>query len=188
MTSGAHELRRFSADEYLRMIDAGIFGDDDRVELVDGKILTMAAQGPEHSSLKNEHRERLRDAYQGADVHLRDQDPLRCGELSVPEPDLAIVRGAPRDYREHHPHGRDTVLVIEEAKTSQTRDRRKAADYARGEVPVYWLLDLEAQTLEVYTNPSPEAGRYRSVVLLSTSDEVQVPETTHIWDVASLFA
>ena len=187
MSSGAHELRRFTADEFLQMIAAGIFADD-RVELVDGEILTATPQGPEHISRKDEHRERLREAYGAANVHLRDQGPLRCGDHALPEPDLAVVKGKPQDYRHEHPSGSDTVLVVEEAKSSQVRDRRKAADYARGSVAVYWLLDLEAKTLEIYTRPDRERARYRSVVTLGEGDRVEIPDTDVTWDVASLFA
>ena len=186
MTSNAYELRRFTADEYLQMISAGILADD-RVELVDGEILTVTPQGPEHISRKDEHRERLREAYGEADVHLRDQGPLRCGDFALLEPDLAVVKGKPRDYRTQHPRGSDTVLVVEEAKTSQARDRKKAADYARGEVPVYWLLDLEARTLDVYTRPDAAAGRYRSLVSLTQGDPVTLPGTACVWDVGSFF-
>lgn len=184
----ARERRRFTADEYLRMIDAGVLRDEDRVELVEGEILIVSPQGPEHTSHKDEHADRLRRAYAPQDVYVRDQGPLHCGPHAIPEPDLAVVKGRPRDYRAAHPRGTDALLVVEVAKTSQARDRHKAADYARGGVPVYWLLDLEARTLDVYTDPDPAAGRFRARVTLQAGDSVAVPSTAHTWDVASLFA
>jgi Uma2 family endonuclease len=188
MTSAARELRRFTAEEYLHMIAVGILGDGDHVELVDGEVVTMVPQEPEHSALDDELRERLAHAYRDASAFVRDQKPLRCGDYGVPEPDLAVVRGQPRDYISAHPRGSDTLLVVEVAKTSQERDRDKARDYARGDVPVYWLLDLDARALDVYTGPDPRAGRYRALVSLGETDAVTLPELGLSWLVASLLA
>jgi Uma2 family endonuclease len=187
VTSAAHELRRFTAEEFLRMIDTGIIKEEDRVELVDGEVLIMVPQGPEHGALGDELHQRLSEAYRDTRAFIRDQKPLRCGEYGLPEPDLAVIRGEPRDYLETHPVAADALLVVEIAKTSQERDRMKATDYARGEVPVYWLLDLEARTLDVYTAPDP-SGRWRTVVSLDESGEVSLPELQVSWRVASLLA
>lgn len=187
MGSAAEELRRFTADEYLRMIDAGVLSDGDRVELVDGEILTVAPQGPEHRSMRVELRERLEAAYRELTVHVDDQGPLRAGDRGVPEPDLAVIRGRPRDYLQAHPRGEDALLVVELAKTSLARDRAKAADYARGAVPVYWLLDLEARVLEVHTRPDAGSGRYRSVAVLREDESVELPGLDAIsWRVATM--
>lgn len=182
----AHELRRFAAAEYLRMIEAGILTDQDRVELVDGEILNVAPQGPEHSSLKDEIHQRLAEAYRALDVHVRNQGPLRVGVYGVPEPDLAVVRGKSRDYLHAHPVGTDAVLVVEIAKTSQMRDRTKATDCARGDVAVYWLLDLGARTLDVYTRPDTDAERYRSLVSLTERESVELPDLGTSWLVSTL--
>lgn len=176
MAFAAEELRRFTADEYLRMIDAGVFAEGDRVELIDGEIRTVAPQGPEHRSMRTELRRRLEAAYRSLPVYVEDQSPIRAGERGVPEPDLAIVRGEPRDYLHAHPSGADAVLVIEIAKSTQLRDRSKASDYARGGVPVYWILDLDARMLEVYTQADAAAGRYRSLVVLREDQSVALPE------------
>lgn len=169
------------------MIEAGVFGDDDRVELVDGEILSVAPQGPEHRAIKTELRQRLESAYRELAVHVEDQGPLRAGSHGLPEPDLAVLRGRPRDYLHAHPEGANTILVIEIAKTTQARDRAKAADYARGLVPVYWLLDLDARTLDVHTRPDAAAGRYRSVVSLREEEAITLPELAGVeWTVASM--
>jgi Uma2 family endonuclease len=168
------------------MVDAGIFGEDDRVELVQGEILEVTPQGPEHRTLKDELHERLADAYRGRDAHVLNQGPLRAGPEGLPEPDLAVIRGARRDYLKRHPGGADALLVVEIAKTSQERDRAKAVDYARGGVPIYWLLDLEARTLDVFSEPDAERGRYRRLASLGEADEVALPNLDVRWRVGSL--
>jgi len=112
------ERRRFSAEEFVRMVDAGVFREEDRVELVRGEILQVTPQGPEHRGLKDDLHSRLDRAYREHDVHGLDQGPLRAGPLGLPEPDLALVRGRARDYLKRHPEASEALLVIEIAKTS----------------------------------------------------------------------
>lgn len=180
------EHRRFTVDEVLRMVEAGILGDADRVELVDGELLTVSPQGPEHGSLKDELHQRLAEAHAGGGAHVLNQRPVRMGPRGLPEPDLAVVRGEARDYLHRHPSGADVLLVVELAQTSQARDRHKAADYARGGVPVYWLIDLVARRLEVYTEPDPGAGRYRRVRSLGDGELVELPDGGARWAVSSM--
>lgn len=178
--------RLFSADDFVRMVETGIFGEDDRVELVGGEILRVTPQGPDHGSLKDELHARLVAVYPGRDVHVLDQGPLRAGPQGLPEPDLAVIRGPARAYLERHPEGADALLVVEIAKTSQERDRAKAIDYARAGVGIYWLLDITGRTLDVYSDPDKDRGRYRRLESLSEKDAVGLPEIAEQWTVASL--
>lgn len=182
----AWERRPFRAEEMLRMIAAGIFAEDDRVELVRGEVLTVTPQGPDHGSLKDDLHGRLVLAYVGHDVHVLDQRPVVAGVHGLPEPDLAVVRGGARDYLARHPNGDELQLVIELAKTSQDRDHAKAEDYAAGGVPVYWLVDLRARVVEVYSDPDRELSRYRSVQILDKEQSLELSGLTARWSVASL--
>lgn len=177
--------RRFSVDDVMRMVEAGILTEDDHVELIDGELLVMTPEGPEHRTMKNDLRERLATAY-GARFHLLDQDPIQTGDRSLPEPDLTVVRGRPRDYLERQVLAADTVLIVEVTKTSHRRDRAKVEVYARGGAPSYWLLDLDARCLEVHHDPDPETGRYRDVARLTEHEAVQLPELATSWSVASM--
>lgn len=175
---------RFTTDDVTRMIEAGILAQDEPVELIDGELIVVSPQGPSHASYTNEIADRLRAVYRPG-YAIREEKPVTAGEHSLPGPDIAVVRGNARDYRTHHPGGEDTVVVIEIAKTSQADDRRKCATYAAGGHQIYWLLDLAAHRLEVYTEPTPD-GRYRVVHVLDGDDELQLPETDVHWRVATL--
>lgn len=97
--------RRWTRDEYYRMAETGILRPDDRVELIDGEILSMAPQKSPHATAVALALQALQDAL-GDGLYVRAQVPLTLDETNEPEPDLAVVPGSPRDYRDHHPTGR----------------------------------------------------------------------------------
>ena len=181
------ETWRFTVEDVMKMVDAGVIDEDDPVELINGELLIVSPQGPEHISLKDELRERLVEAYRQG-FHVRDQGPLYADRRSLPEPDLCVLRGVPRDYLKRHPAGSDAVLVVELAKTSQKRDRAKIAVYARAGVGTYWLLDLEARRLTVHREPDVTTEQYMQVLTLTEDREVELPEIETRWLVASLLA
>jgi Uma2 family endonuclease len=177
------ERRRFTATEVSRMVEDGILDEDEPVELVEGELVVTPPQGPSHSAVVSDLHERLRELYRMG-FHVRSQCPLGGAADSLPEPDLAVVRGSARDYVKAHPTGADVLLVVEIAQTSQALDRRKVRTYARIGVPAYWLLDLAARRLEVRTDP--DGDDYRSTRLLKESESVAVPSADASWSVASL--
>src|SRR5882724_4542200 len=124
-------VRRFTADEALRMVDAGILRKDEPVELLDGVLVEMSPQGPEHAVSTRRLVKRLRTVYvEGAEV--LEEKPLAANKHDLPEPDVTVVRSRSDDYLKSHPTGRDAILVVELAWSSQSEDRRKAATYAAG--------------------------------------------------------
>jgi Uma2 family endonuclease len=129
--------------------------------------------------------EMLRAAF-GAGHAVREEKPLQLAD-SLPEPDVAVVRGVQRDYVARHPGAADAVLVVEVAVTSQAFDHDKARIYARAGEAVLWLVDLPARRLEVHTDPQAD-GRYRVVQVLADGDEVAVPATCRRLAVGTLFA
>jgi Uma2 family endonuclease len=177
------ERRRFCAAEVLRMVEEGILGEDEPVELLEGELVVTPPQGPPHSAVVSDLDGRLREIYRPG-CHVRPQCPLAGATDSLPEPDLAVVRGKPRDYIKAHPSGGDVLLVVEVARTSQAIDRRKVRAYAKIGVPVYWLLDLAARRLEVRSEP--DGDDYRSTRLLRESESVTLPGVDASWTVASL--
>ncbi|MBI4572140.1 MAG: Uma2 family endonuclease [candidate division NC10 bacterium] len=95
----------------------------------------------------------LRKAF-GEGTHVRIQLPLALDPSSEPEPDVTVVRGSPRDYRDAHPSA--ALLVVEVADTTLSHDRdQKGSLYARAGVADYWIVNLVDQVLEVYRDPGP---------------------------------
>ena len=96
----------------------------------------------------------------GIGCHVRTQLPLALDPASEPEPDVAVVHGAPRDYRDAHPA--TALLLVEVADTTLAFDRGwKSSLYARAGVADYWIVNLVDRVLEVYRDRRPEpAARY----------------------------
>lgn len=141
-----------SVDQYHQMIDAGILTADDRVELLEGRIVEMAAVGSRHYTTIRLS-ERVIEPTLPPGWHTRPQAPVTL-ELSEPEPDLAVVRGTLRDYAGRHPRPSEVGLVIEVSDTTLWTDReRKAPIYARAGIPQYWIVNLNDDQVEVYSDP-----------------------------------
>ena len=151
--------RRFTVHDYHRMGEAGILHEDDRVELIEGEIVEMAAIGTRHFSCVNRLTRRLvREA--GDDAIVSVQNPVRLNENTEPQPDLAVLR--PRNYLESLPGPEDVFFLIEVSDTTLAYDRNlKLPLYARAGVLEVWIVDLANATIERYTEPS-ESG-YRRV-------------------------
>ncbi|HVV85981.1 MAG TPA: Uma2 family endonuclease, partial [Kofleriaceae bacterium] len=149
--------RRFTADEVMQMVAAGILDPDDRLELIDGELLPMPPQDPPHASSVERLASRLYRAYAPA-YRVRPQLPLAIDACQLPEPDLVVARGGENTFDRRHPTGADTVLVVEVSDTTVRRDLRKAGIYAAGGVPCYWRLDLASRRLEVYSGPRADGS------------------------------
>jgi Uma2 family endonuclease len=175
--------RRFTVDEAIRMVEAGIVGEDEHVELLDGALVEMSPQGSKHAGMIGRVADRLRNAYSGTAL-VREEKPLVSSPHDLPEPDVAVVRGRADQYVDSHPNGHDAILVIELAWSSQRIDRRKASIYAAGGVAVYWLLDLAARQLEVRTTPVD--GAYQVTRVLGEDEAVELPESAARWTVRDL--
>ena len=104
-------------------------------------------------------------------VYRRTQMPLRLGDRSMPEPDIAIVEGSFRDFEKNHPT--TATLVVEVSDTTLHFDQsEKLSLYASANVTEYWILDLNSRKLEVYRIPDRSIGRYLQKRILSENDFV----------------
>jgi Uma2 family endonuclease len=145
--------RRFTVDEYYRMVEAGILGSGERVELIEGEIVQMAAIGSRHAGCVNRLNRFLVGSL-GDQALVTVQNPVRLSDLSEPEPDIAVVRPRADDYAGAHPGPGDVLLLVEVADATTAFDREvKARLYARAKVPEYWLVDLPEDEIEVYREP-----------------------------------
>src|ERR1700692_3257877 len=84
--------RLFSVAEYHRMAEAGIFGEDDRVELIEGEVVAMSPIGSRHAACVDKLSALIRDRLSGQRVIVRAQSPVHLGDRSEPQPDLSILK------------------------------------------------------------------------------------------------
>jgi Uma2 family endonuclease len=162
--------RRLSVDDYHRMIEAGVFREGERLELLEGVIVEMSPQAPRHAFVIT----RLCDprfVQTGADHVVRAQLPLTLPPDSEPEPDVAVVpRG--EDASDRHPS--TASLVFEVAGESLRKDRlAKASLYTAAGIPEYVIVNLLQDCLEVHRDPDPAGRRYRTVTTLAAGDRFQ---------------
>ena len=151
--------RLFTLEEYERMIGAAVFGSDDRLELIEGKIVEKSRISDEHAACVDTLT-RLFVLGVGDRAIVRVQGPVGLPPRSRPEPDLLLLQL--RSYRRGPARTQDVLLVIEVADTSLRYDRTvKLAMYARSGVTDYWVVDPDAETVDVCREPT--SGDYRSV-------------------------
>jgi Uma2 family endonuclease len=173
-SSAAPAIHRFTRDEYYRMAEAGLFRDE-RVELLDGEIITMSPQNTFHASTVYRliH---LLERLIGTTTCVRGQLPIVLNDRSEPEPDVAVCTPDPYDYSRAHPGADQVLLVIEVADASLTYDRtRKAWAYAASGIPEYWIVNLIDRQVEVFTDPDPAAQSYQQQRYALAGDVLSLP-------------
>ncbi len=162
--------RLFTVEEYHRMAEAGILHEDDRVELIAGKIIQMAAIGSRHAAcVKRLIKLLVREVGDSGVVGA--QDPIILPDSSEPEPDVTVLR--PRDdfYAAGHPVPEDVLLLIEVSDTSLEYDREvKLPLYARADIPEVWIVDLVNEKIHTYSQPA--ARSYANVSSTVRGDQV----------------
>ena len=147
---------RFTVDEFARMGEAGIFTEDDRVELIDGEIVEMTPIGALHAGLVSRLTELVVTRLAGR-AHVSVQNPVRLDPHTEPQPDLVVARRRKAFYTDRHPEPGDIFLVVEVADSSLRYDRlEKAPRYGRAGIPEMWLVDVDAAAVTVHTDPGPD--------------------------------
>lgn len=162
--------RYFTVDEYHRMGEAGVFSENDRVELIEGEILKMSPIGSRHAASVKRLTKQFNNLL-GDRAIVSVQDPIVLSDFSEPEPDIAILK--PRDdfYGAAHPGASDVLLVIEVADTSLAYDHEiKLPAYARSGIPEIWIANLPAETVEAHTELLN--GSYRTVRSYRRGDSI----------------
>lgn len=168
MSAAAPKPHLWTRAEYDQIIAVGGFDPDARLELIDGEIMDMPPQRSRHATAIQLAEDALRDALPPG-LTVRAQLPLALDDFSEPEPDLAVVCGNPRDYRNAHPT--TALLILEIAESSLAFDRgRKLKLYARNGIADYWILDLMREALEVHRQPT--AGGYGDMEILTRGQRI----------------
>jgi Uma2 family endonuclease len=153
------KTRRFNVEEYHRMGEVGILGEDDRVELVGGELVEMAPIGSPHLSCVVGLTHLLVEAASGR-WFVSVQNPIRLGERDEPEPDLSLLKAKPDPESQGPPTPEDVLLVVEVSDTTLSYDRNvKLPLYARAAIPEVWIVDLNGRVVEIHSNASSDGYR-----------------------------
>lgn len=145
--------KRFTIDEYHRLIELGFLREGDRIELIRGELIQMTAKGRLHT-VCNSILCRQLDRILGDRAVIRGQDPITLPNQSEPEPDVVIARGQDEDYLAHHPYPEDIFLVVEISDSTLIDDQTKKLElYAEAGISNYWIVDLNTRQLERYKEP-----------------------------------
>ena len=168
--------RAWTGAEFDWLAGSGLFGPEERLELVNGEIITKMTRNSPHATALTLAQDALRVIFPATNYVLRNQMPLALGKRDRPEPDIAVVRGQTRDFAKKHP---DTAaLVVEISDSTLPFDQtEKLGVYARAGLPEYWIVNLRERVLEVHRQPEPMADRplghgYRAVTRLTETDTV----------------
>jgi Uma2 family endonuclease len=146
-------LHRFTVAQYHHMIQAGVFEDNDHVQLLEGCIVYTMTHNPPHDTAMDLSQSAISPLLP-ANWRVRVQSAITTRD-SEPEPDVAVVKGPARRYKTSHPRPRDIGMLVEVADSSLQQDRTiQARIYARARIPIYWIINLVEAKVEVYTKPS----------------------------------
>ncbi|WP_293157672.1 MULTISPECIES: Uma2 family endonuclease [unclassified Microcoleus] len=155
------QRRLFTVQEYHLMGEAGILGEDDRVELIEGEIVQMAAIGTRHATCVRRLIRQFRQLPEESAI-LDVQNPIQLSERTEPQPDVVLLQFCFDYYETAHPIPSEVLLLIEVSDSTVDFDRNvKVPNYARSGIQEVWLWDLEVNCLEVYRCPT--ANGYTSM-------------------------
>lgn len=166
----------FTVDEYHRMAESGILTQDDRVELINGEIISMSPINSSHASVVDRFNTIFNNRLSGQ-VIVRIQSTLQIPEHSEPEPDVMLLKYRDDFYADAHPQSDDVYLLVEVADSSLPVDRKiKLPLYAQAQVAEVWIVNLTDQQIEGYRLPSED--HYQESWVASHEQDITIPHFT----------
>ncbi len=175
--------RKFTIEEYHKLIDLGFFPENQRIELIRGEILEMPPKRTIHSVCNSLLWKQIYELI-GKQAEIRVQEPIILPLNSEPEPDLVIAQKKTDNYLSGHPHVEDIILIIEISDSTLKYDREtKLSLYAEARINYYWIINLVDNRLEAYTNPfSDSQGNfdYRNKSIFLPDEKINIPNFTEV--------
>jgi Uma2 family endonuclease len=182
MPATTYRTRRWSRREYEQLIERGIFGPDERLELIGGELIVREPQGDSHALGIELVDIALREAF-GPGWRIRGQLPVNLDDESRPEPDISVVQGTARQAVLPAPSR--PVLIVEVAQSSLPFDKTtKASLYARAGIQELWIVNLPNRLATVYREPgldpsAPFGWHYQAVQSFAAGDHVSPLAAPH---------
>lgn len=170
----AQVLRRlFSVDEFHQMAEAGVFREDDRLELLDGEIVQTTPIKSQHAGCVNYLSDTFWRKCPGTAI-VSVQNALVLDDRTEFYPDVALLVRRPDFYRESHPRPSDVLLVVEVSDTTLSYDRQvKLPRYARAGIPEVWIIDLVGRAIDMYRQPA--GGEYHEQRHVGPGESLTIP-------------
>ena len=163
----------FTVDDYYRMGETGILGENDRTELIEGEIIEMSPIGDPHMLSVNRATMIFARGI-GAKAVASVQNPAFMDQFNLPQPDVVLIRPREDFYGGGKPYPEDVVLLIEISDSSLRFDRKvKVPIYARSGIREVWIVDLQNSAIHVHREPKDKG--YLSVETKGR-DEVVSPQ------------
>lgn len=167
------ERHTINTNIYHRMIELGMLGEEDKVELIHGEIIKMSPVSKEHIAAVDRISNLIKELL-GKHAIVRTQSPIHIPEHSEPEPDITLLKPRSDFYASSHATAEDIYLVIEVAQTSWDYDYEiKRPLYASAGIAELWLVNLNKNEIEVHQTPANNT--YKNISIHQSGDELTLP-------------
>ena len=173
----------FTTDDVLKMAEAGLFGPEERIELIDGEILAMSPVGVRHVHCVNRANAFFGEAF-GRAAMVSIQNPVHLNIHNMPQPDVVVFKPRTDFYASGNPTPADVLFLVEVSDSTLRRDRNiKLPRFAASGIPEVWIEDLKHDLILVYRDP--EGSQYRTQLTLRRGDSISplaFPNSTFLVD------
>jgi Uma2 family endonuclease len=160
----------FTADDVVKMAEAGLFGDEERIELIDGEILEMTPVGDRHMMCVERATAFMTEAF-GRKAIVSIQNALRLNIHNMPQPDVVVYKPRYDFYESARRTPADVLFLVEISDSTFRRDRYvKLPRFARYGIPEVWIEDLKRDLILVFR--SPDGDQYRTQLTLRRGDSI----------------
>lgn len=171
---------KLTIEDYHKLGEVGILNENSRVELIEGELIHMAPIGIAHVWAVTRLNHLLVQAV-GDRAFVSPAGSVAMPPISEPQPDFALLRPPARDSKPKAPHPEDVLLIVEVSDTTLRYDRgTKLRLYARSGIREFWIVDVNARTVECYRDPQGDAFRDEFVVGMDGQVSIAALPDTHI--------
>lgn len=164
----------WTLEKWQKLIESGIL-DDEKIELIEGKIIKMSPERADHAYYNGKLAKILRSLLETTNkAVIREAHPVTL-KRSEPEPDIAIVRSPDSIYLQHHPYPEDIYWLAEISRSTLNFDlNQKLALYASAAIPEYWVVDLRARKLIIFSQVDPASSSYKQKREVAAAEDVEI--------------
>jgi Uma2 family endonuclease len=173
----------FTTDDVLKMAEAGLFGPEERIELIDGEILEMSPVGVRHVHCVNRATTFFTEAF-GRTAIVSIQNAVHLNIHNMPQPDVVVFKPRADFYFPDRATPADVLFVVEVSDSTLRRDRNiKLPKFAASGIPEVWIEDLKHDLILVFRDP--EGSQYRTQLTMRRGDSISplaFPKATFLVD------